>query len=82
MPTELGEMRALEGMYLRDNGLTGTLPTELGRLSALAYWWLGNNAIVGSLPTELGGMTALTTMYAAAADGPSTRAAQHPKPLP
>ena len=35
MPTELGNLNALQYLQVSDNGLTGTLPTELGTLTAL-----------------------------------------------
>ena len=47
-------------LYLRENGLTGTIPQELGGLSRLKSLNLSENDLTGPIPTELGGLSSLT----------------------
>ena len=44
IPTELGNLSNLTGLYLNDNQLTGELPQTLTGLTALASFTFGNNA--------------------------------------
>ena len=37
IPSELGQLTALEVMYLGDNELSGPIPSELGQLTGLRY---------------------------------------------
>ncbi|KAL3517772.1 hypothetical protein ACH5RR_020361 [Cinchona calisaya] len=53
LPRELGELTALESIYLGVNELSGTIPLELGYSSALSEVDLGNNMLNGSLPTSI-----------------------------
>jgi leucine-rich repeat protein SHOC2 len=43
VPAELGQLAALEGLYLYDNRLTGSVPAALGQLAALKELGLHNN---------------------------------------
>ena len=53
----LGSLENLEGLWLSENNLTGTIPTELGELSrhSLVQWRLsgGENQFTGCLPAGL-----------------------------
>ena len=35
LPTEMGQLTSLTGLYLSNNDLAGTIPTEMGRLTSL-----------------------------------------------
>jgi len=54
LPTELGNLKALEKINLQYNQLSGSLPTEIGELKALTIAAMGNNQLTGSIPTETG----------------------------
>ena len=50
--SQVGYLRKLESLKLRDNLLSGSLPTELGRLNATQTGpYLFNNSFSGTLPT-------------------------------
>ena len=55
----------LTDLYLKENGLRGTLPTELGllRSSGRLNINLRGNSISGTLPTEIGWLSSLATLY-------------------
>ena len=59
IPTELGQLTALENLSLNNNALTGTIPTELATLTELKYLHLSFNQLTGSIPPELGQLTGL-----------------------
>ncbi len=46
-------------LYLRSNGLTGTIPPELGSLAGLGYLDLSGNQLSREIPAELGNLTNL-----------------------
>ena len=50
IPTELGALSFLFGLYLNGNYLTGTIPSELGGLPDLQELFLENNDLSGALP--------------------------------
>ena len=72
VPPELGELTALQVLYLRSNELSGTLPPSLALggaagPSAIRYLEIGQNArLSGTLPAaaEGRGLTAMHTMHA------------------
>ena len=51
----VGELEALEVLYLNGNACEGEVPKSLGRLSRLRYIDISNNKFQGVLPQELGG---------------------------
>jgi len=63
VPTELGRLTALEGLYLAGTQLNGTIPSEMALLTSLreAYW--ETNQLSGPLPTELGLLAKLDVLY-------------------
>ena len=59
IPSELGDLAALEHLDLGGNQLTGPIPPELGRLSRLKRLDLDSNRFTGTVPTELGDLANL-----------------------
>ena len=53
IPTQLGNLTALETLDLGGSELTGSVPTQLGRLARLRTLDLSNNRLGGSLPKGL-----------------------------
>ena len=63
IPSELGSLANLQGLWLYDNGLTGEIPPELGGLSNLTELFLSGNQLTGEIPPELGGLSNLTELF-------------------
>ena len=62
IPSTLGNLTNLTGLYLSDNNLTGNVPESLGQLSALSVLDLSRNSLTGSIPTSfafLGNLSSL-----------------------
>ena len=62
IPTQLGNLTALEVLDLGGSELTGAVPTQLGALTKLTRLDLGDNKLTGVIPTQLGSLTALTSL--------------------
>lgn len=62
IPPELGNLSALEALYLADQRLTGEIPSELGNLSKLNELYLSENELSGSIPTSLGNLVNLKSL--------------------
>jgi Leucine-rich repeat (LRR) protein len=59
----LGQLTALELLFLYDNQLTGTIPSATGQLLALAQLSIHSNQLTGVIPSEVGHLTALEQLY-------------------
>ena len=59
VPAGLGELTALEGLWLQGNRLTGKVPAELGALANLEWLWFFDNRLTGSIPRELSNLSKL-----------------------
>ena len=59
IPTQLGNLTALETLDLGGSELTGSVPTQLGSLARLRTLDLSNNKLTGELPTELDDLDSL-----------------------
>jgi Leucine-rich repeat (LRR) protein len=59
LPSELGSLSQLTGLYMDNNQLTGSLPSEIGSLSMLGVLSLEDNQLSGSIPPELGSLSRL-----------------------
>ena len=67
IPSEFGNLSALEFLSLENNDLSGPVPAEIGGLASLLEMGLtGNSGLAGSLPA---GMTALSRLDALLAGG-------------
>ena len=62
IPTQLGNLTALETLDLGGSELTGSVPTQLGALTKLTRLDLGDNKLTGAIPTQLGALTKLTSL--------------------
>ena len=56
IPTELGLLTSLIGLYLGRNDLNGTVPSELGLIQNLTTMVLLGNQLTGNLPTTFGNL--------------------------
>ncbi|MCX7549415.1 immunoglobulin domain-containing protein [Xanthomarina sp. F2636L] len=59
LPTQIGDLDALEKINLSFNQLTGNIPVELGNCTGLTELTLWNNNLSGTIPSELGNCTSL-----------------------
>eukprot|EP00249_Psilotum_nudum_P017959 c26572_g1_i2 orf=494-2635(-) len=60
---ELGQLRNLRQLVLRENSLTGRIPVELGQLENLEFLDLAFNNLTGQIPLELGNLSSLKSLY-------------------
>ena len=63
LPASIGDLTALEYLYLNNNQLASSIPTEIGNLVKLKKLYLHGNLLFGSLPTQLGSLTPLTELF-------------------
>ncbi|UCH96065.1 MAG: hypothetical protein JSV88_04225 [Candidatus Aminicenantes bacterium] len=59
IPSEIGNLSHLTGLYLSANQLSGSIPPELGNLSSLSNIYLTDNQLTGNIPPELGNLSNL-----------------------
>jgi Leucine rich repeat len=53
IPSELGKLSSLRGLFLENNKLSGTVPAELSGLTRITTVNIGANDFTGSLPFQL-----------------------------
>jgi hypothetical protein len=63
LPASLGNLPALQELYLYSNQLSGPLPASWGNLNRLTRLDLDNNQLTGQLPESWGSLAALDTLY-------------------
>ncbi len=68
LPPELGDLTALQRLYLGSNELTGWIPAELGNLRSLRRLHLDGNELYGPIPPELGNLWSLGVISLAGND--------------
>ncbi|KAL0311664.1 UNVERIFIED_CONTAM: Somatic embryogenesis receptor kinase [Sesamum calycinum] len=56
IPTEIGQLKSLSGLYLHFNKLHGLVPKELANLTELSDLYLNVNNLSGDIPPEIGDM--------------------------
>ena len=64
IPSEIGNLLALESLYLGSNDLTGEIPPEIGNLSELRVITLSNNDLTGVIPETFSNLLNLSSFYA------------------
>ena len=62
IPSEVGMLRDLSGLYLFRNGFSGSIPSEVGNLQSLTEVDVNNNVLTGQIPSEIGQLTQLTRL--------------------
>ncbi len=62
LPPQLGNLTALQALYVVENNLSGRIPSALGRLGQLSALSLGDNKLSGPIPAELGRLRNLTIL--------------------
>jgi Leucine-rich repeat (LRR) protein len=69
IPSEIGGLTALQGLYLDSNKLSGSIPTTVGSLSNLVELTLSNaptavdlNQLTGPIPASIGSLSKLQTL--------------------
>ena len=65
LPSEIGELRSLEYLELRENRFDGQIPTELGLLQSLTYLDISDHKYFTepTIPSELGNLSLLKKLY-------------------
>ena len=54
IPSEVGMLQGLSGLYLFRNGFSGSVPSEVGNLQSLIEFDVNNNVLTGHIPSEIG----------------------------
>ncbi len=63
LPSQLGDLKDLSGLYLQGNRLTGGIPAEIGQLNKISQLWMYDNQLTGSIPVELGQVSELKEVF-------------------
>jgi Leucine-rich repeat (LRR) protein len=63
IPPQLGQLKSLKVLSLRDSKLTGSIPVELGQLDKLEVLKLSNNKLTGNIPVEVGNLVNLKDLW-------------------
>ena len=62
IPSDLGRLDHLVGLFLERNRLAGRIPPELGDLASLERLVLNHNSLTGAIPPELGKLDRLKVL--------------------
>ena len=63
IPSEIGKLTNLEGLYLFENQLTGEIPEEIGNLTNLTFLGLSENQLIGEMSSNIENLTNLDALY-------------------
>ena len=63
LPTELGELKKLQYLYLEENDFSTPLPSELGQLDNLRELVCHSSSLTGAVPSELASLPKLETVH-------------------
>lgn len=59
IPSAVGDLRSLTGLYLHFNALSGKIPKEIANLDKLSDLYLNVNNLSGAIPRQIGNMSNL-----------------------
>ncbi|KAJ0551204.1 putative protein kinase RLK-Pelle-LRR-XII-1 family [Helianthus annuus] len=62
LPTSIGNLVGLVGLYLGGNQFTGSIPSTIGKLQKLQFFVLSENQLSGQLPDALGNLSSLNNI--------------------
>ena len=62
IPTEIGDLPALQTLQLENNLLAGSIPTSIGNLTNLTSLDLRGNQLSGAIPNTIGNLTSLQSL--------------------
>uniref|UniRef100_A0A7C9AG74 Receptor protein serine/threonine kinase n=1 Tax=Opuntia streptacantha TaxID=393608 RepID=A0A7C9AG74_OPUST len=62
LPSAIGELTSLSGLYLHFNRLSGEIPREISGLTQLTDLYLNVNNFSGGIPEEVGNMSSLQAL--------------------
>ncbi len=62
IPSTIGNLTGLWGLYLDSNQLTGSIPSTIGKLSNMENLLLQDNELTGNIPAELGNLSDLENL--------------------
>ncbi|XP_074279967.1 proline-rich receptor-like protein kinase PERK9 [Silene latifolia] len=62
LPSAIGKLKNLTGLYLHFNKLSGEIPKEISELTQLTDLYLDVNNFTGSIPQQLGDMSSLQVL--------------------
>ena len=63
IPSSIGNLVNLEGLYLASNQLSGEIPSSIGNLVNLNDLYLSYNQLSGEIPSEIGNLVNLIDFY-------------------
>jgi len=63
IPSAIGNLVNLEGLYLASNQLSGEIPSSIGNLVNLNDLYLSYNQLSGEIPSEIGNLVNLIDFY-------------------
>ena len=63
VPSEIGDLVALQSLNLAASNLSGSIPPELGSIAGLQELHLEGNELSGNIPSELGNLSNLRGLY-------------------
>lgn len=52
----------MQGLFLQDNRIMGSIPNEIGNLTDLSHLKLGNNVIDGKIPESIANLRKLESL--------------------
>ncbi|KAJ0558153.1 putative non-specific serine/threonine protein kinase [Helianthus annuus] len=62
LPTSIGNLVGMVGLYLGGNQFTGSIPSTIGKLQKLQVFVLSENQLSGQLPDALGNLSSLNNI--------------------
>mmetsp|Transcript_26612 Transcript_26612/g.61915 ORF Transcript_26612/g.61915 Transcript_26612/m.61915 type:complete len:195 (+) Transcript_26612:896-1480(+) len=63
LPSEMGRLTLLRGLWMHQNSFTGSIPTEFGNLQNMRDFRLYRNALVGPIPEEFYQLSSFLSVF-------------------